>query len=92
MNTQQKLIELTFTESNIPDQKPVARHEGKLCLVVGDFLCYAGETWKCEVISDKESYFFVRPLNRLKTISNNIKEFNRKIEALKDKFNHKIIV
>ena len=87
MNTQ--IIELTFTESNIPNQKPVARHEGKLCLVVGDFLCCACETW---LISDKESYFFVRPLYRLKTISDNIKEFNRKVESLKDKFNHKITV
>ena len=83
-------IELTFTESSNPEQKPIARYNGKLCLVVGDFLCPAGETWQCEVISDKISYFFVRPLFRLKKISDNIKEFNRKVEGLKEKFNYKI--
>ena len=90
MNTQKTLLELTFTESGKEDQKPVARYNGKLCLVVGDFLCLPGETWACEVISDKISYFFVRPVIRLKTISDNIKDFNCKVEALKKKFNHKI--
>lgn len=91
MNTKTNLLELTFTESNVPDQKPIARYGSKLCLVPGLKVCLPGETWACEIISDKQSYFLVNPVSRLKTISDNIQEFNCKIEALKDKFNHKII-
>lgn len=92
MNTQKVLIELTFTESNVPDQKPIERYGSKLCLVPGLKLCLPGETWSCEIISDKESYYLVNPVERIKTISDNIREFNHKVEALKEKFNHKISV
>jgi hypothetical protein len=92
MNTQKTLIELTFTESSVPDQKPVARYNGKLCLIPGLKLCLPGETWVCEIISDKESYFLVNPVERIKTISDNIREFNLKVENLKEKFNNKISV
>jgi hypothetical protein len=92
MNTQKTLIELTFTESNISKQKPIARYETKLCLIPGLKLCLPGETWICEIISDKGNYFLVNPIERIKTIAENIKEFNNKVEALKNKFNHKITI
>ena len=75
-------VELTFTESKNKDSKPIARYNGKVCLIPGHKTALPGETWLCEILEDFPSQMKVMPLERIRTKKENQHKMNIKLGML----------